>query len=472
MTTLAENASASDREIVVDSDAALDPGQRFRLDDEILTFFGYDRDSVVDALLVRRSERRPWTGERTRWAVERGQDGTTAASHLSGATLYAVADARVTGTDLTPPLPFAGAPEDVAPIPTLAEVLAEGNDPGTDTNPAMAAATDGGRVGANLTLVASQAAGVGGAATLTADDGAAANAGGDAQLAAGWGDGGTVDSAAVAVQGGQGDGTKGKASVYTDGTTGSPGDSLTSDGTYATWGRPYIPIDLSATAATEAQFSDVLDTRGGKSLGLVLRILDTSTPATDYLQVTVLTRITGLAWMICPILEFDSTEPMLVGFGMQARVATGGGTLPSETAIAVWGLLDESIIAVGPLGTDNTWTAAVDETNGVTWFAGISGSVVGLFGVELVDPGANDSLLSITSVDGYRFTVNLATDSNGDITTTLDDLGMLFQSTYPYAIFPASGAAGLAVLQPTALLDFAPASDGTVTMNYSVQGTV
>jgi hypothetical protein len=101
MTQLDANISSSDTVIVVDTGSEQDNGFRFRIHDEILTFLGYDRDSTADILSY-------LDGDRTRWRVARAQDGTEAASHLAGATLYAVVEGFVTGTDLTPPDPFTG----------------------------------------------------------------------------------------------------------------------------------------------------------------------------------------------------------------------------------------------------------------------------------------------------------------------------------------------------------------------------
>lgn len=101
MTTLAANISATDDVIVVNPGSAPVGGFRFRIDDEMLLYLGPDVSTTarrVDVL----------EGDRTRWHVERGQAGTTAASHNSGATLYGVSDAFATSGTLTPPGPFGG----------------------------------------------------------------------------------------------------------------------------------------------------------------------------------------------------------------------------------------------------------------------------------------------------------------------------------------------------------------------------
>ena len=97
MTTLAASITASDRVIRVDAGT---PTQRFRIDDELFEFAGYDRS-------VGGPRRRAEGTFGTFWVVNRGVGGSVAASHSGGATLKAAIEAAVSSTDLTPPDPFA-----------------------------------------------------------------------------------------------------------------------------------------------------------------------------------------------------------------------------------------------------------------------------------------------------------------------------------------------------------------------------
>lgn len=226
MTQLDANISSSDTVIVVDTGSEQDNGFGFRIDDEKLTFLGYDRSStarIVEYL----------GGDRTRWKVARGQDGTTAASHLAGAELLAVADAFAAGEDLTPPSPFAG-----GEVPPLADVLAVGNDPGGTI---IVAATGSGSNGAGVNILPGDTNG-GGANTASGGAGAADKPGGTVSLLGGTGDSDNDAGAEVSAEGGWGDGTPGAFVVKTrDGattsSTGTTGQALVSRESYAAgWG--------------------------------------------------------------------------------------------------------------------------------------------------------------------------------------------------------------------------------------------
>lgn len=196
MTTLNEAMTDSDLVAVVTPGSEQDNGFRFRIDDEILTFLGYDRDSTADIIAWR-------AGDRTRWRVARGQDGTAAASHAGGSTLYAVAEAFATGSDLTPPSPFAA-----GGTPTLAEVLAEGNDPDGGL---IQGADSGTNVGAIVEV-----------------QGASGSSGGSVNLSSGPFDGGTKTGAGVFVNGGYAE-SDGFVVVNTFNSNGNKGDALLND---------------------------------------------------------------------------------------------------------------------------------------------------------------------------------------------------------------------------------------------------
>ncbi len=70
-------------------------GRPYRIDNEVIILRDFERYPF------------PWSPrDATRWDVTRGAEGSTAASHSNGATIYATNDAMTTGTTLTPPDPF------------------------------------------------------------------------------------------------------------------------------------------------------------------------------------------------------------------------------------------------------------------------------------------------------------------------------------------------------------------------------
>lgn len=114
--------------------------------------------------------------------------------------------------------------------PTLAEVLAAGNDPG---GVVIAAADDGDNTGAFLRLGPGDAFG-GAVATIAAGEGGIGIGGAQLSLSGGGANNGDYSSAVLFLVGAS-VGVHGKVRIVTDNSDGSPGDLLTSDGTYATW---------------------------------------------------------------------------------------------------------------------------------------------------------------------------------------------------------------------------------------------
>jgi hypothetical protein len=99
MATLTTGISASTVEFSVTGDvSAAETGESYRIDDEVIILREFVRTKAV-----RRGPRNP-----NRWSVSRGQAGTTAASHLTGAEIVAVEEAVTTSETLVPPDPFAG----------------------------------------------------------------------------------------------------------------------------------------------------------------------------------------------------------------------------------------------------------------------------------------------------------------------------------------------------------------------------
>lgn len=153
-TTLTTGISETDRVLVVTSDEDLPrPNSLLRIGNEAIRFLGPDRGTValiVDVL----------NGDHDHWRVTRGAAGTTAAAHLSGATLYAVSEAFATSSNLTTPSVFVTSE---AGTPTLAAVLGVSNDangttitglpePSTDTEAATKKYVDDNADGGTPTL--------------------------------------------------------------------------------------------------------------------------------------------------------------------------------------------------------------------------------------------------------------------------------------------------------------------------------
>lgn len=99
MATLTANLSSTALDFTVTGSTALAAtGTQYRIDDEVITLRAFVR------------EPEPWSPRnRNRWNVSRGQAGTTAATHLAGATIVGIEKAVTTGTTLVEPEPFAGA---------------------------------------------------------------------------------------------------------------------------------------------------------------------------------------------------------------------------------------------------------------------------------------------------------------------------------------------------------------------------
>jgi hypothetical protein len=102
MATLVADITASDNLIHVTGATLTEPRLRFRIDDEMLDLYGWDKKPLSGGY-------RPSGLDTTRWFVARGVGGTTPSSHSAGATLLTSLSASVSGDDLDTPLPFAGA---------------------------------------------------------------------------------------------------------------------------------------------------------------------------------------------------------------------------------------------------------------------------------------------------------------------------------------------------------------------------
>jgi hypothetical protein len=102
MATLSGNITATQRSIRVSDGAAVTPGLRVRVDDELIDFIRFEPYPYINGV-------RQKGLDATRWVVTRGVADSVAASHLSGATLTAAVQASVSSETLAPPDPFADA---------------------------------------------------------------------------------------------------------------------------------------------------------------------------------------------------------------------------------------------------------------------------------------------------------------------------------------------------------------------------
>jgi hypothetical protein len=102
MATLSGNITATQRSIRVSDGAAVTPGLRVRVDDELIDFIRFEPYPYINGV-------RQKGLDATRWVVTRGVGDSVAASHLAGATLTAAVQASVSSETLAPPDPFADA---------------------------------------------------------------------------------------------------------------------------------------------------------------------------------------------------------------------------------------------------------------------------------------------------------------------------------------------------------------------------
>jgi hypothetical protein len=102
MATLSGNITATQRSIRVSDGAAVTPGLRVRVDDELIDFIRFEPYPYINGV-------RQKGLDATRWVVSRGVGDSVAASHLAGATLTAAVQASVSSETLMPPDPFVDA---------------------------------------------------------------------------------------------------------------------------------------------------------------------------------------------------------------------------------------------------------------------------------------------------------------------------------------------------------------------------
>ena len=102
MVTLAADVSASERCLRVEGNLdGIEPHHRFRIGDELIDLYGFDR-------FPRKAGVRETGLDRTRWMVVRGVGGSQAQSHAAGTVIRSAISASVSSSGIEPPAPFPG----------------------------------------------------------------------------------------------------------------------------------------------------------------------------------------------------------------------------------------------------------------------------------------------------------------------------------------------------------------------------
>lgn len=125
-------------------------------------------------------------------------------------------------------------------------------------------------------------------------------------------------------------------------------------------------------------------------------------------------------------------KPSAVAFNRLRRSEPLGAPVDSETVAAdgsltFEGLAEGDYVAAAPVdGLSGNQPAfaltGVEVTDGgISWVAKQAGRDGNLLSVELVDPEGNNETLAVSETDG-AIEVSLATDGNGDITSTAADV--------------------------------------------------
>lgn len=188
---------------------------------------------------------------------------------------------------------------------------------------------------------------------------------------------------------------------------------------------PYQSIAISDTGGTTAQTSDPIVTDRSPAISLVSDITDAA-DTFQTLTVCVLTRRAGMPWHLLPAVE-HSPSGLLFSYmtNYNIAIAASGNVFPMSYINTWLGLLDEAVVIAQPydFSTAVLATGTSGDTN-IVFCAGaaLKGDFANAFTVDLVDPGAADQPLSISSTDGYTMTISLETDGGGDIVTTAGDL--------------------------------------------------
>lgn len=235
---------------------------------------------------------------------------------------------------------------------------------------------------------------------------------------------------------------------------------------------PGFTIDLDV--ATQDAFTRIgpFDSRDMLTVAVELDVAATTTPGVgnDTLDVQVITRRAGLPWQPVPTaggsngLTFAAAVEMPIG-------ATGLGAVAPGSFLAVaTGLLDETTILAEPVDHAGAANGTASVLGGHLVFgATMPFSAQGLFTFAAVDPGAPNQPLAITSDDGYALVIHLATDGGGIVTTTTDDIVATGIAQGAYIAALANQVLGHLVA-PFGPVPIAGATNGTVTMTYSLKG--
>lgn len=190
------------------------------------------------------------------------------------------------------------------------------------------------------------------------------------------------------------------------------------------------PILVNETAITTHVLAGPFGCRGRGGLGLFTEVAAASASS---VQVMPLTRIAGKPWMWLPALETTNTGVPILSRGTiwpTFGTSAGGAKIPTAWLDGFVGLLEELVVAVVPSanGGGAAATASVGSGGGAIPLTAVDAlaDAGNRISIELVDPAALSSPLSITSPDGWAIKVHLETDGAGVIVTTATDVALLF----------------------------------------------
>lgn len=126
-------------------------------------------------------------------------------------------------------------------------------------------------------------------------------------------------------------------------------------------------------------------------------------------------------------LSEDYTDGGVPVYAEDYGFASITAVVPLTSKLPVWYVAASSVegrihvYGIGAKGTDAAATVTISPNglnNDLVVTALRANEAGNLISVEMLDPGAVSAALSATLVDSYRIIVSLATDSNGDITST------------------------------------------------------
>jgi len=201
---------------------------------------------------------------------------------------------------------------------------------------------------------------------------------------------------------------------------------------------------LADTAASAFKMTDELDTAGVNALSAYIEYLgDTVGGGGPDLYVVCLTRKTGQPYGFAPGGFGASVDTILEIVSAGLNDGTDGAYATPAGFFGVGQLSRVVAIPVNSAGSPtNAATGAMNFTdpNADLTFTGPALFDLGnQFSFELVDPGADNQPLALSSTTGFDFVISLGTDNTGAVTTIGNDLNALLT---PYGITVAQATFG------------------------------